>query len=137
MNPVLYQSYRFFKQHAGYVVGRRAECALSLARAELRAERAELFVRWEPDCYTKPSDWMEQGAELRELMGKLTRAVWGIYTATVVSPCEACGGHTSTLMGVFLDHTIPGDGDPYKRVVEAELYLEHYVSTEPLSITDR
>ena len=34
MTKELIRRYRFFFDHAGYVVGQRAVCALSLARAE-------------------------------------------------------------------------------------------------------
>jgi hypothetical protein len=34
MDRKLVEAFRFFREHAGYVVGQSAVCALSLARAE-------------------------------------------------------------------------------------------------------
>jgi hypothetical protein len=41
-------AYRFFREHAGYIVGESAVCAMRLARAELWAERENVAFSWEP-----------------------------------------------------------------------------------------
>jgi len=49
MEPTLAERFRFFHEHAGYVVGRRAVCAIALARAELQAEARGWRVTWEDE----------------------------------------------------------------------------------------
>lgn len=53
----LYERYRFFRAHAGGIVGESAVCALALARAEERADAIGLEPRfvdsdlsWDGDC---------------------------------------------------------------------------------------
>ncbi len=61
----LYRRFKWFKEHAGYVVGRCADCALSLARAEQWADEQEdeglLRVRWEDDPF---ADMIEGAREV-------------------------------------------------------------------------
>jgi len=91
--------YDFFKEHAGYVVGRRAAGALDLARAEDYASAHGWYTTWEPDADGDPSspDVREiEVAVLHDEDGEVLAALGGIEDA---------------------DHN-------YRRVVEAELAQE-------------
>ena len=56
MDRQLVEAFRFFHEHAGYVVGLRAVGALSLARAELRAKKLGLTVTWEDEDHAWDAD---------------------------------------------------------------------------------
>ena len=102
IDPFLRLSYQFFKQNAGYVVGRRAEGALALARAERWARSTgSVRFRWVDDIN---ADW---DAELQE-------------GCVLERQCPECGSWTceASLWGI-----VDADAD-YRRVVEAELALE-------------
>ena len=101
---LLRDRFRFFHEHAGYVVGEAAVCALRLARAEERAERLGLRVEWEPehepwdgDCPAPPIVAFAYVPRLDD--HKLSLASLGMVG-----------------LNDWRDH--------YKRVVEAELFAE-------------
>lgn len=58
MDPRFVEAYRFFRKHAGYIVGHRAECAFALATAEQRARAIGLTVVWDldPEPYQSGGD---------------------------------------------------------------------------------
>jgi hypothetical protein len=49
MENSMRERYQFFAKHAGYIVGRHAEGALDLARAERWAEQNAIEFLWEDD----------------------------------------------------------------------------------------
>lgn len=112
-------AYRFFRANAGYVVGRRAEGALNLARAEskLRAqlEAADPIyrVRWEED--DSPLE-----------MGDIPADDWrpyveahGVMGCVIERRCSCCGKWetVASLWGIV-------GGSDYHRLIEAELASE-------------
>lgn len=105
MNPQLRDAYRFFFEHAGYVVGRRAEGALALARAELKAERIGLGSEWHEDEMAEAFN----GEEYQEY------------------PAERCGATINGETLASLGGIIEPDRN-YRRVVEAELAAEVFAT---------
>ena len=115
LSPSASPAERFFYENAGYVVGRRAESAQRLARAEawLQAEtdagRATVTwvrsaFRWDGDePLPKGCKHMDVSIEMR-------------------APCPCCGvakiRHASLCSVAFMP------GDTYPRIVEAELASE-------------
>ena len=110
-SETLRERYHFFKEHAGYVVGERAVCAIRLARAEAFAETHGVEFKWEWDNDCQDPDF--QPAKGNEMLGcvcmdadgNVLGSLWGIE---VSSP--------SFIQGV--------PRDPYLRVIQAELALE-------------
>lgn len=97
------EAFLFFHANAGYIVGERAKCAIRLARAEERAKGLGLEVHWgdEPEAWDgeAPPPKVHACAWVPELDGKYNLASLG---------------------SIALDSW----RDPYRRVVEAELYAE-------------
>lgn len=106
MKSSLYDRYKFFHEHAGYVVGRAAECALRLARAEERAEREGLVFKCEDDDLP----WDGDSPAPEHLL----------YCGVYENDRERFP--LASLGGVGLDRM----SDPYLRVVAAELYDEAF-----------
>lgn len=108
------EAYRFFKQNAGYVVGRRAEGALALARAEALAgaQPERIRFRWEadPNADRGPGDWGWPEPEVRRFW-RTEHEVWGCVL-------EVDGEPRGSLWGIW----DPDAG--YRREIEAELLLE-------------
>lgn len=102
----LYERFKFFHEHAGYVVGRSAETALKLARAEERAEREGLVFKCEDEDYA----WDGEGPAPE----------YFLWCAVYENEKERFP--LASLGGVALDSM----RDPYLRVVQAELYDEAF-----------
>lgn len=103
VDPKLKRAYAFFKENAGYVVGRSAEGALALARAEAIASSLGWDVDWEED----PEEYQMGDAE-EEPPNEVYNAMLRDEDGKVIG-------------------SLGGIGDPsrsYQRVVEAELALE-------------
>lgn len=87
-------AYRFFREHAGYIVGRAAECAMSLARAEARAESEGLYFAWQGDDDTGAGELCAGHSHLilllKDASGKTVDSLGGI-----------CDNHTSESERVF------------------------------------
>lgn len=96
------REYRFFREHAGYVVGQQALGAWELAKAEQTAIEREWSFFWTPD---DDADWsFINDDEYHEVYGCILR--------------DAEGNTLASLWGIL---------DPdrnYERVVQAELALE-------------
>lgn len=114
------ERYRFFlDEHAGYVVGRAAEGALDLARAEAWAEEMEdagrLSIRWEYDDEPYDQDIYTQ----EEAARKFDTGAWtGPYGCVL----RLEGDVAASLWGIVFG---PEElNDPYARVVAAELAAE-------------
>lgn len=114
----MYQRYLFFKEHAGYVVGRSAEGALSLARAEVLLEQAiELeiaTVKWEDD----DEPYEHCGFSDEQIAEKFESNEWTGPLGCVVQ----VGDDIASLWGIVVGPR--GTNDPYCRVVAAELAME-------------
>lgn len=87
MTTSMLRAYRFFFEHAGYVVGQRAQCALALARAEQHARDNDWTGDWvDDDC--ADLSWMSDedqrqphevlGCILRDPSGHVLGSLWGI-----------------------------------------------------------
>lgn len=112
------KAFRFFLDHAGYVVGQRALGALELARAERALKRSSLRVRWESD----PDAWYH----VRDCEGLDPKADHEVEIASIVLPCsEHSSGckHDNTLdsLGGIIDAD-----SKYRRLIEAEPALNAF-----------
>lgn len=105
MTTSMLRAYRFFFEHAGYIVGERALCALNLARAELYSRENDWQTDWVADDDADLS-WMseEEQRQPHEVLGCILR--------------DACGNVLGSLWGI----TDPDNA--YMRVVAAELASE-------------
>jgi hypothetical protein len=119
------ERFRFFLEHAGYATPPgRAACALELARAEQGLECAlaygEASVQWlDDDVPYDPGDaFTEDEARERSESGAWTGPVGSI----VAIGDEQHPRAVASLWGVVLDSRELGD--PYARVVVAELAFE-------------
>lgn len=91
MTTATLRAYRFFFEHAGYIVGQRAQCALGLARAEQYARDNDWEAEWIPDDDADLS-WMTEeeqrephevlGCILRDSDGNVLASLWGITDPT-------------------------------------------------------
>lgn len=109
------EAYRFFHANAGYVVGRRALGAISLARAEriAKARGWSWSWEWDEDHDRGPADWGASEADV---------ARWEC------SPHECLGCVLKDAEGHVLG-SLWGIWDPsasYRRVVESELAGEAF-----------
>jgi hypothetical protein len=87
MTTSMLRAYRFFFDNAGYIVGHRAECALSLARAEQYARDNDWQAEWVWDDDADLS-WMSDaeqrephevyGCVLKDENGNVLASLWGI-----------------------------------------------------------
>lgn len=102
----LVDRYTFFREHAGYVVGQSAVCALALARAEKRAEEIGLVCMWRDEI--EPWD-----GDCEPPKYCLWGCVWHQLVPGDRRPLASLG-----MVGV---NSIR---DPYLRVCSAELFAE-------------
>jgi hypothetical protein len=120
VNRNLYTRYLFFKDHAGYCVGRKALGALALAKAEIWAEEKEVEYRW---------DWDDDG----DLGDHHYWCSTAIEENHFHMPERSRHTHEILWCAAYLDDaciaSLSGIIDPdntYRRVIEAELALEAY-----------
>lgn len=115
-------AYHFFLTHAGYsydpktqtpMQGRRA-CASLLAEAERKARDAGCSFSWDIDPNTTSRDWCERGS-----YGYV--APWETWRCLMRNPE---GDVVESLCGIDFGRLGGPWGDPYRRVVEAELACE-------------
>lgn len=105
-----HESFRFFSEHAGGIVGRNAEGAFRLAQAEKVAKDRDWAVSWESDWIGEdPKEWCrdcERGhcSKEHECLCAVLR--------------DAEGNILETLGGIW------DPNDSHRRVIEAELALE-------------
>ena len=111
------EAYRFFYEHAGWsyhpdteteAQGRR-RCARALAKAESEASAKGYAFEWRPDEECDSSEFSEGDP-------------WGLWVCLMRAPD---GGVVGCLGAV--DFGLGGEpwGNPYRRVVEAEIALEN------------
>jgi len=132
----LRSAFRFFSEHAGYIVGKHAKGALDLARAEQLLRRAEdlgiAAVEWVDDDLP----W-DEGTEIsaEEASEKFASNEWtGPYVCLVgilaerddrpdtLSYTPRVYDTNGAIGGIVLNSR--GTNDPYARVVVAELASE-------------
>jgi hypothetical protein len=114
MNTTTLRDFQFFRDHAGYVVGRRTMGAIELARAERGLCESDLEFVTMPESDVDDS-WMSD--QERELDHE-----W--ITAAIVRPCAEHGidcRHTEYIAA--LGNICDADRD-YIRVLRAELALQ-------------
>jgi hypothetical protein len=111
MTKQLRDAYRFFREHAGYIVGRRALGAYALAKAEQYAALVGYEIVWEYDYDAELGEhelWCSDAARGRckghECLSAVLRDVCGEVRASLGSIIEPDANH--------------------RRLIEAELALE-------------
>lgn len=123
--------YKFFLKHAGYSYDPKTEtcmqgrvrCARNLARAEREARDGGFYYHWEidPDCLS--SDWVMDNED-----GGKNCNPWRTWRCAMFKADNqennARGGCVGSLHGIDFGRNGEPWGQPYKRVVEAELALE-------------
>lgn len=110
--------YHFFMRHAGYSFNPayqtplqgRIECAQILARAEKRALLESCSFEWQIDPDMDSSDFSDEApwklwvCRMRDFEGDIVQSLWAIDFGRDGTPW----------------------GDPYRRVIEAELAREEF-----------
>jgi hypothetical protein len=130
MNP-----YQFFLKHAGHShnpatespMQGRVRCARQLAVVERKARDAGISFEWGPDSYPS-SEWIADDED-----GGKNRDPWGTWYCSAIGPRDeeyslndsrGQGEVLANLGGIDFGRDGEPWGDPYRRVVEAELALE-------------
>lgn len=109
MDSKIVRAYRFFREHAGYIVGRAGIGALSLARDEAWGEEQGLTFEWQDSDIPWDGDFpLPEGCALMDVV---MRDKSGKVVGSLCSVSEFPGG-------------------PYFRVVEAELASEYRAEQE-------
>lgn len=114
--------YHFFLSHAGYSydpktqtpMQGRIECAKLLADAERKAREAGCSFHWDIDPTITSRDWCSRGQSGY-------RDPWETWCCRMRDPQ---GDIVATLGGIDFGRDGSPWGDPYRRVVEAELACE-------------
>jgi hypothetical protein len=121
--PARRERWRFFLEHAGYCTPPgRAACALELARAEelledaIGLELARVRIEHDPEPYEVDDDVMSEA----EVRSKFASNEWTGPFGVILELEEE---HTASLWGIVVGPK--ESGDPYMRVVAAELADEH------------
>lgn len=123
MDRRLIERYRFFRKHAGYVVGKCAGGALELAKAETIGERSPLVrFEWAPDDLTDgPESWGWPEKDVK----RFYQSDHSVEACTLYIDNEP----TESLFGIW-------DADSnYRRVIEAELLTQYLHNTSGEYVT--
>jgi len=106
---------KFFFDHAGYSYGKgetkrqgRERGARALAQAEAKARQGGFSFVWQIDPDTDSSDWSDD------------EPAWRVWQCCMLNPE---GRIVDSLHGIDFGRDGEPWGDPYKRIVEAELAL--------------
>ena len=121
MTQATRQSFRFFFEHAGYVVGERAIGALALARAEAKAKQDGVHFDWQEDCDVDLGDhevWCSDERANRQHDHEVLYCV-----AYKDCYCKNAAHKPHRDIVASLSGIIDPDRN-YRRIVEAELALE-------------
>lgn len=110
-------AYQFFMKHAGYSYDPKTEtpmqgrikCARSLAKAERAARDGGFSYQWHEDGVSDSTEFAK---------GKR-------YALWICLMRDASGAVVGSLCGIDFGRDKEPWGDPYRRVVEAELALEN------------
>jgi len=117
-------SYQFFLRHAGYSydpetqtpMQGRIRGARALARAERQARDGGFSYQWSIDPQSLSSDWIDDNQD-----GGRNCDPWRTWQCAMFN---AGGRIVNSLHAIDFGRDGQPWGDPYKRVVEAELALE-------------
>ena len=115
VSPALRSAFKFFSEHAGYVVGEHAKSALELARAERAAKKKGVCFRWEPDEDADLS-WMDEAQRKKNY-----DVEW--VAAYRKSSCLRGEPHPRAIPCASVGGVVGADRN-YRRVLEAELASE-------------
>lgn len=106
-------AYQFFMKHAGYSHGPketpmqgRIRCARSLAKDEAEALKRGFSYAWDVDPCTDSSDFSDESP------------AWSLWQCCMLN---SDGRIVNSLHGIDFGRDGTPWGDPYRRVVEAEL----------------
>ena len=128
MDRQLVEAFRFFHEHAGYVVGERAVCALRLARAEMRAKELGLKVTWDDEDLPWDGDCEAPKIHARATVLHPDHADADTSDLSVRFPFfdrkDGSRGRTPTVLAALGSIGLDSWRDSYVRVVEAELFSE-------------
>lgn len=113
--------YAFFREHAGYAYDPkietaaqgRARCARALAAAEQWARDEGYSFSWSIDPLASSADWIADGGRDCD--------PWAVWQCAMLDPEGDCA---ASLHGIDFGREGRPYGDPYRRVVEAELAAE-------------
>ncbi|MCR4302123.1 MAG: hypothetical protein NUV51_10970 [Sulfuricaulis sp.] len=124
-------SYQFFLKHAGYSYSPETESpmqgrirvARALAKAERKARDMGISFQWEMDDYLS-SEWIDANKD-----GGRNCDPWHTWYCCARPPIEdadtyGAGEVLASLGGIDFGRDGEPWGDPYRRVVEAELAIE-------------
>lgn len=122
-------AYQFFMKHAGYSYDPKTEtpmqgrikCARELAKAERAARDGGFSYQWEIDTGRTSADWIEAGQD-----GSHGHSPWGTWQCSMY---DAQGRTVAGLCGIDFGRDKEPWGDPYRRVVEAELAIDGLTNT--------
>lgn len=132
--PIDRAAFRFFLEHAGYVVGEHAKSAAQLARAEAEGARRGYSVSWEADDYADLGDHAEWCSGYRADLARQEHRP--VESGRTYGGSPTCPGHFSEYAYVVdsegnrleqIGASLGGILDAhctYRRVVSAELLLE-------------
>lgn len=124
----LAEAFRFFHEHAGYVVGRRAVGALALARAELRAREVGLTVTWGDETMPWDGDCEAPPVHACATVLHPDHADADTESTRIRFPFSARAdgsrGRIPEVLAALGSIGLASWNDPYMRVVEAELCAE-------------
>jgi hypothetical protein len=116
----------FFLEHAGYCYDPkretreegRARCARELARAEHIARVSGVLFEWGIDPDGSSADWINEGED-----GGPDCDPWEVWSCALY---DHEGAHLDSLHGIDFGRDGHPHGEPYARVVQANLALEHF-----------
>lgn len=132
-SPGVLNPYQFFLKHAGYShnpatelpMQGRVRCARQLAAAERKARDTGLYFTWNPTDYLS-SEWIADNED-----GGKNCNPWSTWDCMCHAPTiETAGADNepgevlASLGGIDFGRDGEPWGNPYRRVVEAELALE-------------
>lgn len=113
-------AYQFFLKHAGYSYGKnetkmqgRIRCARALAKDERAARNAGFSFAWSIDPYSSSADWLENNED-----GGRNCNPWQVWQCVMLN---AEGYIVNSIHSIDFGRAGEPWGDPYRRVVEAEL----------------
>ena len=117
-------SYQFFLKHAGYShdpqtetrMQGRVRCARMLAKAEREARDGGFSYSWSIDPDSLSSDWIDDSED-----GGKHHNTWRTWQCCMYN---SAGDTVASLHAIDFGRDGEPWGDPYKRVVEAELALD-------------
>jgi hypothetical protein len=120
----------FFHEHAGFAYDPKRETeaqgrlrrARQLAAGEAWAQEEGYSFDWQEDPYSTSAAWIESGED-----GGPDRNPWATWYCHMI---DAGGEEQRGLYGVDFGRDGQPWGDPYRRVVEAELAAEEYARSE-------